>query len=152
MTGTPHLSPDQLSALAERSAATPESSELFEHLAHCQNCRNSLFLLSSTAQSVPKSVPRWLIAAAVVLAVALPISILRDLPSRAQSPLPATSPSIHSLPVALAGVSLLTAQAKRNMVPTLFQAAYAPPRNRFVVQTAAGERWISFDPLKLFYE
>ena len=152
MTGTPHLSPDQLSALAERSAAIPESSELFEHLAQCQSCRNSLFLLSSTTQSVPKSVPPWLIAAAVVLAVALPISILRDLRSRTRSPLPATSASIHSLPVALGGVSLLPAQAKQDMVPILFQAAYAPPRNRFVVQTAVGERWISFDTLKLFCE
>jgi hypothetical protein len=145
MSGTPHLTPDQLGTLAEKRASEiPAKEMLLEHLAQCQSCRETLFLLIGPARKRVRFQQPWLAAAAIAaLAVLSPILLTRQ-PSGSWQPARSVASAHRHLPEPFRRVSLAPA-ALRKPLP-------APHADQFVVQTTAGERWISFRTLVLFRE
>ncbi|HLH02311.1 MAG TPA: hypothetical protein VKX25_06060 [Bryobacteraceae bacterium] len=144
MNGTPHLTADQLSTLAEkRQTGIPASEIFFDHLAECHFCRDALFLLTRPAQKRARFEGRWLAAAAVAaLAVISPILLRRPAPHTQQASYIASAH--RHLPQPFRRVALTPAMLRKSLP--------APDADQFVVQTAAGERWISFKTITLFEE
>lgn len=132
-----HPSADQLAALAAGALEPCERPALWEHLAECQTCRDCLFLLAKPAKPrrlLPGRSARfvWAAVAASLLVATCGSVVYR----KRTTPPPQFSGTASSLPKVFTYVSLTS--------------RHNPQPNQFVLQTASGERWITFERAKLF--